>query len=225
MRRLNSRPETENRRREENSGRHEVIPRLFILLAVLLWPLSASAQWTNEPSGANVVVDCNFSSTPGACGILDVYRSGIPVSDSTAPVSPDGAVKALLPAYAGQGGMQLIYSTPQPVREMYVGLTWRTNPQFSRPYSPKQAILHPREHSRKRVLRYVEHPGSPTMKFEWGHNTSGLDNSHTCALDSGLWCYANAGPSMITLGQWAKVEVYQKPARRPPHATASYAGG
>ncbi len=32
----------------------------------------AAGVWTNEPSGANVVLDCAFSSSPSACGIFDV---------------------------------------------------------------------------------------------------------------------------------------------------------
>lgn len=170
----------------------------------------AAGVWTNEPAGANVLVDCNFSSTPGACGILDVYGSSISVSDNTAPVSPSGGIKGLLYAFSPQGGMQLIYSTPKPVREMYVGLTWRTNPQFQGRIVQNKLFFIRGNSLGNGYFGMWNTPGSRTMKFEWGHNTSGLDNSHTCALDSGLWCYANSGPSMITLGQWAKVEVYQK---------------
>lgn len=170
----------------------------------------AAGVWTNEPAGASVLVDCNFSSSPGACGILDVYGSGISVSDSSAPVSPAGGVKALLRAYDSQGGMQLIYATPQPVREMYVGFTWRTNPQFQGRIVQNKLFFIRGNTLGNGYFGMWNPPGSPTMKMEWGHNTSGLDNSHTCALDLGLWCYANVGPSMITLGQWARVEVYQK---------------
>ena len=188
------------------------------VLALLLgWLVSVDTPqshgagvWTNEPAGSSVLVDCTFSSTPGSCGILDVYGSGISVSDSSAPVSPGGAVKALLYARATQGGMQLIYTTPQPVREMYVGFTWRTNPQFQGRIVQNKLFFIRGNNLGNGYFGMWNPPGSPTMKMEWGHNTSGLDNSHTCAMDSGLWCYANVGPSMITLGQWAKIEVYQK---------------
>ncbi len=169
----------------------------------------AAGVWANEPAGANVLLDCNFSSTPGACGILDVYGSGIPVSDGTAPVSPSGAVKALLPAYAGQGGMQLVYTAPQTNREMFVGFTWRTNPQFQGRIVINKLffIMGPGVQG---FFGMFSPPGSRTMQMSWSHNSQGIDNSHTCALDLGLSCNPNVGPSLVTIGQWTKVEAYLK---------------
>lgn len=186
----------------------------LLLLLTLLFPVigHASATWPNEPNGSTVLVDCTFSSTPGACGILDVYSSSIQASDGTAPVSPSGAAKALLPAFETEGGMQLIYTVPgnSPIREMYVGFTWRTNAQFQGRIVQNKLFFIRGPVLGNGYFGMWNPPGSPTMKMEWGHNTSGLDNSHTCGLDLGLWCYANAGPSMVTLGSWTKIEVYQK---------------
>lgn len=53
-------------------------------------------------------------------------------------------------------------------------------------------------------------PGSRTMQMSWSHNSQGIDNSHTCALDLGLSCNPNVGPSLVTIGQWTKVEAYLK---------------
>ena len=80
--------------------------RLAIIVAVLTFCAGsvgaqhshAAGVWTNEPAGANVVVDCNFSSTPGACGILDAYSSAEVASDSSAPLSPSGVLKSTLRA-------------------------------------------------------------------------------------------------------------------------------
>ena len=85
--------------------------------------------WTNEPDGASVVLDCPFNSVSG-CGILDAYSSSQIASDSSAPITPGNVVKSTLYAGNSTGGMQLNYVTPQVNREMYVGLMWRTNPQF-----------------------------------------------------------------------------------------------
>ncbi len=195
---------------------HACKRRVKILILLLFWLVSVDTPyshgggvWTNEPSGAKVLIDCPFNSV-SACGILDVYNSAQLGVDSTAPVSPNNSAKAVLYAGEGQGGMQLIYTTPNPVREMFVGFTWRTNPQFQgRIVNNKLWFI------RGQVLGngyfgMFAPPGSRTMVLGWGHNTTGLDNSHVCAMDLGLWCYPNAGPSVITMGQWAKIEVYQK---------------
>ena len=101
----------------------------------------SAGVWTNEPPGANVVLDCPFNSTAG-CGIFDVYSSSIQELDSSAPVSPSGVVKSTI--YSGNlsGGMQLGYTTPQMNREIYVGFMWRTNPQFyGRPQHDKMFFI------------------------------------------------------------------------------------
>ena len=187
-----------------------------ILALLLFWLVSVDTPqshgagvWTNEPSGANVLIDCPFNSV-SACGILDVYNSAQLGVDSTAPISPNNSAKAVLYARAGQGGMQLIYTTPNPVREIFVGFTWRTNPQFQGRIVQNKLFFIRGNTLGNGYFGMWNPPGSPTMVMGWGHNTSGLDNSHTCQYDSGLWCPPNAGPSLITLGQWAKIEVYQK---------------
>ena len=58
-------------------------------------PSHAAGVWTNEPAGANVVLDCPFNSV-GGCGILDVYSSSTIASDSSAPISPNSVVKSTM---------------------------------------------------------------------------------------------------------------------------------
>ena len=186
-----------------------------ILALLLFWLVSVDAPqshaagvWTNEPSGSSVLVDCNFSSTPGSCGILDVYGSGISVSDSSAPVSPSGAVKAILYARAGQGGMQLVYTAPQPAREMYVGFMWRTNSQFQgRIVSNKLFFI--RGPVLGNAFWGMDGRLVPQMSTQFGPNTSGLDNSHICAGE-GFLCYPNVSNQLITIGAWTKFEAYVK---------------
>ena len=105
--------------------------------------------------------------------------------------------------------MQLIYTAPQIYREMYVGLTWRTNPEFQGRIVINKLffVMGP---SVQGFFGMFNPPGSSTMQLTWSHNSQGIDNSHTCALDLGLTCYPNVGPSLVTIGQWTKVEVYQK---------------
>lgn len=185
---------------------------MLALLLVLLFPAlsHASAIWPNEPNGAIQLLDCNFSSTPSACGIRDVYSSSIQATDGTAPISPSGVVKSVLPAGASSGGMQLNYVTSQTYREMYVGILWRTNPQFQgRQVGNKMFFV--RGPVNNGVFLFGNSAlsnGSAPMIYS--HNSANLDNSHTCALSLGLACFPNAGSGVLTVGTWTKLEAYIK---------------
>lgn len=171
------------------------------------------AQWTNEPVGSTQVLDCNFSSTPGACGIQDIYSSAIRDSDGTAPISPSGVIRSTIRAGNSSGGMQLNYATPNPNnREMFMGIIWRTNPEFQgRPNSNKLFFLRgPQANGVWIFGNSALVNGSAPLIF--GHNTGGglLDNSHACSADLGLLCFPNVGPGLLTRGVWTKIEAYVK---------------
>jgi len=187
--------------------------RLLTLLLCLLWSPTAWAQssiWPNEPAGAAVKLDCNFSSTPSACGILDAYSSSIQATDASAPISASGVVKSNMPARSAFGGMQLNYVTPQIYPEMYVGLMWRTNPQFQgrRVGNKLFFIRGPQNNGVFLFNNAALNNGSGVMIF--AHNSGALNNSHACALDLGLACYPNVGPGILTVGTWTKLEAYIK---------------
>ena len=169
----------------------------------------AAGVWTNEPAGSSVVMDCPFNSVSG-CGILDAYSSSMIVSDSSAPISPGNVVKSAIYPGNTAGGMQLNYVTSQLNREMYVGLMWRTNPQFlGRIVGNKTFFIRgPGTNGVWLFNNTSLNNGSGAMIF--AHNTGGLDNSHVCALDSGLACYPNVGPGILTVGTWTKLEAYVK---------------
>ncbi|HRC25194.1 MAG TPA: hypothetical protein PLJ07_14125 [Nitrospira sp.] len=169
----------------------------------------AAGVWTNEPAGASVVMDCPFNSV-GGCGIFDAYSSSQIASDSSAPISPGSTVKSSIYPGNSAGGMQLNYQTSQLNREMYVGLMWRTNPQFQgRPVGNKTFFIRgPGSNGVFLFNNAALNNGSGSMIF--AHNTGGLDNSHACALDSGLACYPNVGPGILTVGTWTKLEAYIK---------------
>lgn len=181
----------------------------FTLLCI---PHHGYAQWTNEPAGSSVKLDCSFSSTPAACGILDAYSSSIPSSDATAPISPSGVIKSTIFAGNSSGGMQLNYYLPQGNREMFMGIIWRTNPEFQgRPNSNKLFFLRgPQANGVWIFGNSALVNGSAPLIF--GHNTGGglLDNSHACSADLGLLCFPNVGPGLLTRGVWTKIEAYVK---------------
>ena len=187
-----------------------IVSAMTLCLGVVAAPQTYGAGvWTNEPAGANVILDCPFNSVQG-CGILDAYSSSQITSDSSAPISPGSVVKSTLYAGNSAGGMQLNYVTPQVYREMYVGLMWRTNSQFQgRQVGNKTFFVRgPQNNSVFLFNNAALNNGSGSMIFS--HNSANLNNSHTCALDMGLACYPNVGPGTLSVGTWIKLEAYIK---------------
>lgn len=187
-----------------------IVSAMTLCLGVIAAPQTYGAGvWTNEPAGANVVLDCPFNSVQG-CGILDAYSSSQITSDSSAPISPGSVVKSTLYAGNSGGGMQLNYVTPQAYREMYVGLMWRTNSQFQgRQVGNKTFFVRGPQNNNVFLFNNAAlNNGTGLMIFS--HNSANLDNSHACALDIGLACYPNVGPGVLNVGVWTKLEAYIK---------------
>ncbi len=191
-----------------------IVNKYVLICVVFLWTSSAYAQWVNEPSGFQTTLDCPFnvkptpSRDPAGCGIENVYNAGSITQDSSAPVSPPNLFKSAISAGNSTGGSQLNWVAPQIYNEMYVGLMWRTNPQFvGRQVGNKLFFV--RGPAVNGAFLMNGGPGGPwTMIFS--HNTGSLDNSHTCQSDLGLGCPSNVGPGSLTTGVWTKLEVYIK---------------
>lgn len=178
---------------------------LVLVSAMSVW--AQSSVWTNEPVGSTTILDCPFNSVSG-CGIVDVYSSSIQATDGTAPISAPGVVKSAIYAGNSSGGMQIGIGFPQTYRELFMGLMWRTNPEFyGRIVHDKMFFLRGPQTNAYFGMRAC--PGCTSRQLGWGFNAANADNSHTCA-DSGLWCYPNVGSPAITIGQWTKIEVYLK---------------
>lgn len=193
-----------------------IVSAMTLCLGMVAAPQTYGAGvWTNEPSGAGVVLDCPFNSVQG-CGILDAYSSSQITSDSSAPISPGSVVKSTLYAGNSAGGMQLNYVTPQVYREMYVGLMWRTNPEFfGRQVANKLFFV--RGPASNGFFGMMGGPGggnaagSPSFIF-FGHNSGNVNNGHTCGGDAaGLTCFPNVGSGQVApAGTWFKLEAYLK---------------
>lgn len=187
----------------------------------LLLPSMSLAQWTNEPAGSTVVLDCPFNVKPtpsrdaAGCGIENFYNAGSIVQDGTAPLSPSNVFKSAIAAGQSSGGSQLNYVTPQTYREMYVGLKWRTNPEFyGRQVANKMFFM--RGPASNGFFGLMGGPGggnaagSPFFLF-FGHNSSNVNNSHVCAGDLGLTCFPNVGSGQtVPTGIWFTLEAYIK---------------
>lgn len=189
------------------------IARIALLLVAWWLPSLVHAQWTNQPSGFTTILDCNFSSGASPCGIEDVYNSGVPMSDGSALVSPPGVIFDTLSAGQSEGGMELHYYTST-VREMYMGMMWKTNASFN--------CLNLAD-----KMWFIRGPGTvgffgmnctigdTTANILFSHNSPIIDNSHTCALDLGLACFPNVNGFRFPLGSWVKLESYVKASTTP----------
>ena len=186
----------------------------FFAAIVLLTPFGAmaSADWPNEPAGSTKVLDWPFDQTQngkGAGYVWDVYSSGRIVSDPTAPLSPSNVMKSSIAAGATSGGVQLEYVTPQFHNELFVGFYWKTNAQFEGRTSANK-LFFIRGPEGNGFWGLGGSPGDPTGNIYFGHNTAGIDNSHTCQADLGLICGPNVNNKVVTKGIWTKIEAYVK---------------
>lgn len=187
--------------------------KLALVLVVALCPMAAWAQWTDEPVGSTVALNCPFSGTPGSCGILDAYSSSALGTDATAPVSPPGILVSTLPAGGLTGGMQLNYSLPGGAlrREMFVGIQLRTNAGFQGRTVGNKTFFMKGPDSNGVFLFGIASLSGGTAAIIFNHNTGdGLDNSHACSLDLGFACYPNVGPGTMTVGTHTKIQAYIK---------------
>lgn len=172
-------------------------------------PPGVNKNWTNEPADASVVLDCPFDSAPSTCGLSDVYSSSHLESDLKAPVSPPGVLRSTLNANHSDGGMQLGWTSQQLLKEMYVGIIWRNNPEWScLALADKMWFIRGPNTAGFFGLDCTPEDTSGSIIF--GHNSKNLDNSHTCAADLGLVCYPNVADVKIKFGNWTKLESYIK---------------
>lgn len=186
-----------------------IVAMLTLTFGLSTTQSQAAGVWTNEPSGASVVLDCPFNSVSG-CGILDVYSSSQITSDSTAPVSKSSVVKSAMPPLNAFGGSQMNYTLSKPYREMYVGIIWRTNPEFQGRNVCNKMFFMKGPDSHGTFCFGNGAPQNGSNPLIWFHNTGNIDNSHTCALDLGLVCWPNVSAGTLTVGTWYKIEAYIK---------------
>ena len=194
---------------------------LFVLFLVPQF-VFAQATWPNKPSSFGTVLDCPFnikptpSRDPAGCGIENFYNAGSITTDSTAPLSPSNVFKSAIAAGASTGGSQLNYVTSQTYREMYVGLKWRTNPDF---YGRQVAnkLFFVRGPASNGFFGLMGGPGggnaagSPFFLF-FGHNSGNVNNEHTCGGGAGgFTCFPNVGSGQtVPTGTWFTLEAYLK---------------
>lgn len=170
---------------------------------------AVSADWANAPIGGTVLVDHAFN-TLLAPGAIDYYSGTVLTTDATAPKSASNVAKHRLEAYAGSGGSEYTINMAS-YRELYVGLYWRTNPQFQgRIVANKVFFIRSPDFGTNGYFGVIGGPnqGGGGFSWMWGHNTGGIDNSHIMAADSGLIAYSNVGNASVQMGVWYKMEFH-----------------
>lgn len=196
-------------------------------------PVVNDSTWTNEPAGSQRMVDCAMD-TPNCAGQVkggtfwDVgamfYNSPMKiVSDPTALRSPSSVADAPLyysgvcdnggktPLACGVGGGHLTWFNNAGTREIYFGAYFKINADYGSSLPGMSKIFF--------LRTYENNFGAPntngvflirgrgeTRDIIFNHNTGGIDNSHTCAADSGLICNPNVGSASFNRGKWVKFE-------------------
>lgn len=200
---------------------------LLALSIVLLAALPAHAQWANEPSGSQVVVDCPMaSSILTTCGITDVYNSLVYGSDGGDPVSPPSKADSILAGGQINGGSQLekYFAT---ANEIYVGTTVKVNTGFQSFICCASKMFFLRgpgwntgsgtQATNGFFGLRQNFPTAPNWFLGFGHNTgSALNNSHICpgGLGEG-YCEPNVNGMQFATGIWVTIEVYMKKSTGP----------
>lgn len=200
---------------------------LMLLCSVLLYTSTAEAQWTNEPAGANVLLDCGFNHPTCNGSLQDPYNTAntLPsppsantlsvVTDTSAPMSPSNVLRSQGNASTGTGGTELHYIAPSPIKEVYVGFWWRTNPEFTgnQVNANKTFFIRGTQGGQNGVFYLRSNPGQSKFLY-WSTQLPYNLNQCFGAPDQDH-CYPNVSTTAIIPGTWYKVEVYMKASTCP----------
>lgn len=171
-------------------------------------PPGNGGTFQNEPAGMTTLLNHPFDVAVGA-RMEDTYRSTQIVTDASAPLSPPNVAIHRLPRLAREGGGELHYASGTVYREMFVGMMWRTNPEFQgRAGNNKMFFVRGPNTIGFFGMYGTMTGGSNQILFT--HNDAALDNSHACAADLGLLCYPNVSSGTVVRGVWTRLEVYIK---------------
>ena len=168
-----------------------------------------STAWTNAPQGGVVLFDHNFTTILGA-GMTGGGSNIRLDTDPSAPTSPPNCYVSRLELNTNSGGSQLEMYAPAGMKfkELYVGLMWRTNAQWTgRKTGDKMVFLRgPNSNGLIGLKGGIIKGGNPYVEFS--HNSGNVDNSHIMQEDRGLVAGPNVGSSVIVPGVWTKIEFW-----------------
>lgn len=175
-----------------------------------------SNVWKNAPAGGVLLCEHNFATfkAPGMTGGFGVGRLDV---DPLEPGSPPTCVVSRLELNSNNGGGQLEFYVAPGVkfREMYAGMWWRTNPQWTGRVVPDKMyfLRGPSSNSNGLIAlgggKSKSQEGADPYVF-FMHNSSNVDNSHIMSLELGLRGEPNIDRSgaVVAPGIWHKLEFW-----------------
>lgn len=169
-----------------------------------------SGSWVNAPQGGVVLLDHSFNSMVAA-GLFTPWNNTFIVSDASAPFTPSNVARQRLEAFAKTGGDELAYTSPTNYREMYMGVYWRTNPQFQGRISSNKLFFLRGIPGTNGVIYMTGGPnmGQANFSLVWSHNSGHLNNGHIMGGDQfGSTAFANVGSAVVVPGLWYKIELH-----------------
>ena len=189
--------------------------RLLLALATMLVVASpAHAQWANQPSGLSVISDWPFSSLAGN-GWQDDRGNHLIASDGTAPQSPSNVYQQVfytgMPAGISPAGDSFTF--PAPASEAYVGFWWKPSAGFeNHPVLTKILFLSTTQTNP--IFFYMSGSG-PSVRIGMQYQNGTIDNSHISGFPGTIGTFDIGGGEFVTLGQWAKLELYVSDGHYP----------
>lgn len=185
---------------------------------VVVRQAEGAGDWTNEPEGSTVLIDCGFD-TP-TCGgrLFDPYGTvqwTLSVQqDNTAPFSPSSVLRSTMDYKQRVGGTQLSISSQSDLKEIYAGFWWRTNPEFSGNAvgNNKTFFIRGRSHQNG-VFMWKKPQGTSESRLFW--TTQLPYNLNQCGGADIDQCFANVKDVPLVPGTWYKIETYFKASSCP----------
>lgn len=191
---------------------------LLLFTAILFIPMTSYAQWPNEPSGSITLFDCRFDTPTCEGRLLDGYNTvgngTLSVQqDGTAPLSPANVMRSTMNYQSRNGGTQLERRDPADLTEVFVGLWWRSNPEFNGSSVGANKMFFIRGGpSQNGVFVWAIRPG--VSRLYW--TTQLPYNLNQCGGTDLDQCYGNTGNYVdFVPGTWYRIEVYMKASTCP----------
>jgi len=145
-----------------------------------------------------------------AYGTLSVQQDG------TAPLSPNNVMRSTMNYQSRNGGTQLERRDPANLTEVFVGLWWRSNPEFTGSMVGANKMFFIRGGPNQNgVFVWAKTPGSTAVSHLYW-TTQLPYNLNQCGGTDLDQCYGNAGTFVDFIpGTWYRIEVYMKASSCP----------
>lgn len=180
----------------------------------------AHARYTNEPAGLSTEYECAFNNT--MCGIDEnVYNTEAYIIDGTAPYTGPWVFKSYRAAGTAFGNGQWVQHFTPPQREVFLGMDWKTNPEFVGFTNNTNKLIFISAPGGSGDVSFLVWQGpadSSSKELKW-YQQGIVNNTHISTVfntnyptDGTGWFNPNVNSSVaqVPRGVWTKVEVYLK---------------